>query len=62
MSSPHNRLEELQSSIAARLRSVCYDWPRDRFEYLVQRIAFIEMKYERMLLPYELPPRMGQPE
>jgi hypothetical protein len=48
-----SRIEELQASIADRLKRVCYDWPRDRFDEMVQRLAFITLKYERQLLPYE---------
>jgi hypothetical protein len=48
-----SRIEELQASIADRLKRVCYDWPRDRFDEMVQRLAFITLKYERQLLPYD---------
>lgn len=51
--SSHNRMEELQAAIADRLKRVCYDWPRDRFDEMVQRLAFITLKYERQLLPYD---------
>lgn len=54
MSSHHqNRMEELQASIGDRLKKVCYDWPRERFDEMVQRLAFITLKYERELLPYD---------
>ena len=46
-SNPHTRMEEVQAAIAARLKSVCYDWPRDRFEAMVRNLAFITVKYER---------------
>ena len=46
-SSANNRMEELQIAIAARLKTVCYDWPRDRFEQVVRNLAFITVKYER---------------
>lgn len=52
-SSHHNRLEELQAAIGDRLKRVCYDWPRDRFEEMVERLAFITLKYEREPVPYE---------
>jgi hypothetical protein len=41
------RIEELQIAIAARLKKVCYDWPRDRFDTMVRNLAFITVKYER---------------
>lgn len=50
---PHTRLEELQAAIADRLKRVCYDWPREQFDDMVRRLAFITLKYERELLPYE---------
>ena len=50
---PHSRIEELQAAIADRLKRVCYDWPRERFDEMVCRLAFITLKYERQLLPYE---------
>ena len=40
-------MEEVQAAIAARLKSVCYDWPRDQFEAMVRNLAFITVKYER---------------
>jgi hypothetical protein len=54
MSDGHDsRVEELQSNIAARLKRVCYDWPRERFENMVRNLALITVKYERQLFPYE---------
>jgi hypothetical protein len=46
-SSSQTRIEELQIAIAARLKRVCYDWPRDRFDEVVRNLAFITVKYER---------------
>jgi hypothetical protein len=51
-SSPQSRVEELQIAIAARLKKVCYDWPRDRFDEVVRNLAFITVKYEQRMLPY----------
>ena len=49
-SAANTRTEELQASIAARLRKVCVDWPRDRFDAMVRNLAFITVKYERHLM------------
>lgn len=49
-SSQQTRIEELHATIAARLRKVCRDWPSDRFEDMVRRLAAITFKYERQLL------------
>ena len=51
--SPNSRIEELQASIAARLRKVCYDWPADRFDAMVRNLAFITVKYENQLISYD---------
>lgn len=51
--SPQSRIEELQAAIADRLKRVCYDWPREQFDDMVRRLAFITLKYERELFPYE---------
>jgi hypothetical protein len=47
----NSRIDELQATIAQRLRKVCYDWPLDRFEAVVRNLAFITAKYERQMLP-----------
>ena len=47
---PHTRIEELQASIADRLKRVCYDWPLDRFEAMVRNLAFITLKYEQEMV------------
>lgn len=46
----HSRMEELQASIADRLKRVCYDWPLDRFEAMVRNLAFITIKYEQEMV------------
>lgn len=51
--SPQSRIEELQAAIADRLKRVCYDWPCEQFDDMVRRLAFITLKYERELFPYE---------
>ena len=53
MSGPNSRVEELQATIAARLRKVCYDWPADRFDAMVRNLAFITVKYENQVISYE---------
>ena len=50
--SPNSRVDELQANIAARLRSVCYDWPADRFDAMVRNLAFITVKYEKQVISY----------
>jgi hypothetical protein len=40
------RFEALRADIAARLRSVCKDWPDASFDELVERVAALALKYE----------------
>ena len=40
------RLRALRREIAARLRHVCTDWPRDLFDSMVDRLATVTLKYE----------------
>jgi hypothetical protein len=49
------RLRTLRREIAARLRHVCTDWPRDLFDSMVDRLATVTLKYEHGpgLLPYD---------
>lgn len=49
------RLRALRREIAARLRQVCTDWPRDLFDSMVDRLASVTMKYEHgsPLLTYD---------
>lgn len=53
-SGSHSRIEELHAAIATRLRRVCYDWPLDRFDAMVRNLAFITVKYERQMLPFDV--------
>ena len=53
-SSQPSRIEELHTTIAARLHKVCHDWPLERFEAMVRNLASITLKYERQLLPNDL--------
>jgi hypothetical protein len=41
------RLDELQSQIAARLEPVCKEWPTEMFEEMVRGLAALTVKYER---------------
>lgn len=42
------RLNEIRASILARLQPICADWPREMFEAMVERLAAVTLKYERL--------------
>jgi hypothetical protein len=44
-------LEILRREIAKRLRSVCVDVPEKEFESVVERLAQLERRYERLDAP-----------
>jgi hypothetical protein len=56
MPSDPERLAELRTDIAKRLRNVCAALPPDAFDRLVARIAEIEFKYEQMREELTPPP------
>lgn len=39
------RLRALKADISARLRPVCADWPAERFDSMVERLASITLRY-----------------
>ena len=40
------RLLELRRQITGHLRSVCMEWPPEKFREMVDRLAVITLKYE----------------
>jgi len=42
------RLAEIRTTIVARLLPVCTDWPREMFDTMVDRLAQVTLKYERL--------------
>jgi hypothetical protein len=40
------RLTEIRREIAARLRSVCAGWPDEVFNEMVDRLAYITVRYD----------------
>jgi hypothetical protein len=48
MGSPPDRLTQLRAQIGARLKATCAGWPAERFSGLVDQVAAITLKYERL--------------
>ena len=46
MTTDDDSLVAMKADIAARLRSVCADWPSDLFETMVERLASVTLKYQ----------------
>jgi hypothetical protein len=42
------RMEEIRVAIRMRLQSVCAEWPAEAFDMMVDRLAHITLKYERV--------------
>ena len=47
--SPENPPQELLEDIRRRLAGVCAEWPRELFEEVTARAAWIEFKYDRAM-------------